>query len=151
MTDEMFLSDDNKSLRRGRRRAQRTETCRPCRMWPKDAAELFTQGVIINITPYGMCIRMMESFPVGTEVSVQLMRDEQFNEPLSPPVDGLIVRVADDPEGFLDHGVQLLQKQIERQETRPLYAKRSSTPAKRSRTRMHTIDIRIGGTPKRRK
>lgn len=151
MTDEMFLSDDKKSLRRGRRRAQRTETCRPCRMWPKDAAELSTQGVIINITPYGMCVRMMDNIAVGTEVSVQLMRDERFNEPLSPPVDGLVVRVSDDPEGFMDHGVQLLQKQLERQDSRPLYARRPSSPQKRPRTRMHTIDIRIGGVGKRRR
>jgi len=151
MTDEMFLSDDNKSLRRGRRRAQRTDTCRPCRMWPKDAAELSTQGVIINITPYGMCVRMMENIAVGTEVLVQLMRDERFNEVLSPPVEGLVVRVADDPEGFMDHGVQLLQKQIERQEVRPLYTKKSSNPQKRTRTRMHTIDFRVGGPGQRRK
>ncbi len=151
MTDEMFLSDDKKSLRRGRRREQRTDTCRPCRIWPKDAAELSVQGVIINITPYGMCVRMMENVAVGTEVMVQLMRDERFNEPLSPPVEGLIVRVLDDPEGFMDHGVQLLQKQIERHEVRQLYARTVANSKKRTSTRMHTIDFRVGGPGQRRK
>ncbi len=150
MTDKMFLSPDKKSLHRGRRRAERTETCRPCRVWPKEAPEIALQGVIINVTPYGLCIRMIESLAAGTEVFIQMMRDEAFTEPLSPPVEGMIVRVADDPEGFMDHGVQLLVHNLERRESRPLRDQRKGVPLRRPTSRMHTIDFRVGGPGQRR-
>ena len=150
MTDKMFLSSDKKSLHRGRRRVERTETCRPCRVWPKDAPELALQGVIINVTPFGMCIRMLEGLAVGTEVVIQMMRDETFAEPLASPVEGMIVRAVDDPQGFMDHGVQLLLENLQRQESRPVRPEKKGALPRHKTTRMHTIDFRVGGPGQRR-
>lgn len=144
MGDDMMMSGDNRSLRRGKRRAPRTETCRPCLVWPKEVPDLTYQGVIINVTPYGMCVRMLDSLPQGTIVMVQLMRDEEFRYPLSAPVEGMIVRNAEDEIGFMDHGVQLLRKALERPATRPVVSQTRRPASTRStRTRMHTIDLHV--------
>jgi len=146
MPDDMIMSRDSRSLRRGNRRAPRTETCRPCLVWPKEVPGLINQGVIINITPYGMCIRMLEPLAPGTAVVVQLMRDEEFRVPLSAPVEGTIVRNADVvPDGFMDHGIEVLQRMLERKEPRVRYADQRGRPAQRGPVRMHTIDFRVGG------
>jgi hypothetical protein len=144
MGDDMMMSGDSRSLRRGKRRAPRTETCRPCLVWPKDVPDMMFQGVITNVTPYGMCIRMLDSLPQGTLVMVQLMRDEEFRYPLSAPVEGMIVRNAEEEVGFMDHGVQLLRKALERPPNRPtvLPAKHATT-SRNARTRMHTIDLHV--------
>ena len=144
MPDDMMLSRDNRSLRRGNRRAPRTETCRPCLLWQKDAPDLVSQGVIININPYGMCIRMLELLAPGTSVVVQLMRDEEFRVPLSSPVEGMVVRNADVPDGFMDHGIEVLQRALERAEARFISVNGRSRKASRGPVRMHTIDFRIG-------
>ena len=150
MYDDMFFTNDNKSLRRGKRRAQRTETCRPCIIWPTDAPELTYQCVAININPYGMLVRMMDSLPPGTSVSVQLMRDEGFAEPLTAPLEGMIVRTAIGDDEFYDHGVQIDQRQIERQEIKPMKLPKRERPRTTRTSRMHTIDIRLGGSRSRR-
>ena len=49
MADEMFFSPDSKSLRRGKRIAPRTETSRPCLVWPEDAPEMQMRGVILHL------------------------------------------------------------------------------------------------------
>ena len=150
MPDDMIMSRDSRSLRRGNRRAPRTETCRPCLVWPKEVPGLINQGVIININPYGMCIRMLESLPAGTSVVVQLMRDEEFRVPLSAPVEGMVVRNADVPDGFMDHGVEILQRALERKEPRVRYADQRGKTVQRGPVRMHTIDFRVGDRGPRR-
>ncbi|MCP4639352.1 MAG: hypothetical protein GY851_02910 [bacterium] len=145
MTDEMFFNTDADSLRRGKRRTKRTETCRPCVVWPADAPEIAFQGVAINVTPYGLLIRMLDSMPPGTQIKVQLMRDEEFREPLASPLDGIVVRVEEGEGGFTDHGVQIEREEIQRAETKPIRPTRKPVPAKPTpKTRMHTVDFTIG-------
>jgi hypothetical protein len=150
MKDEMFFSEDSKSLRRGKRVAARTPTCRPCIVWPKDAPELKQNGVILNLNPYGMLIRMMDEFALQTEVVVQMMRDDQFREPLSRPVGGQVVRHASGMSGFVDHGVRLVREAIERNVSRPVNLPQRR-PMRYTRPRMHTIDVTVGGTPRERR
>ncbi|NUM54828.1 MAG: hypothetical protein HUU46_14375 [Candidatus Hydrogenedentes bacterium] len=150
MPDDMIMSRDSRSLRRGNRRAPRTETCRPCLVWPKEVPGLINQGVIININPFGMCIRMLDSLAPGTMVLVQLMRDEEFRVPLSSPVEGTVVRNADVPDGFMDHGVEILQRAFEQKETKVRYADQRARATQRSPVRMHTIDFRVGDRGTRR-
>ncbi len=150
MTDEMFFSNDSKSLRRGKRVSGRTEACRPCRVWPKDEEDLAGNGVILDINPYGMRIRMLEFFPAGTNVLVQLMRDDEFKEPLAAPLDGVIVRCRSDMDGFSDVGVQLIRKHLERPATPIVRPTRRPSTVERPKPRMHTIDFTVGGQPRRR-
>jgi hypothetical protein len=145
MTDEMFFSDDAKSLRRGKRRARRTETCRPCILWPVDARDLEFQGVAINVSPYGMLVRIMDTVPAGTRVDIQLMRDEDFRDPMAAPIPGIVVRIEEAGDGFADHGIQIIRPDIRRPEPRTYWPeRRPSLPERRRSSRMHTIDITIG-------
>ena len=152
MPDEMFFSDDMRSLRRGRRRSRRSQAFRPCYVWPKDAPDLRFEGVVLDICPYGMLVRTIESLPAGTTVCIQLMRDESFREPLAQLHEGTVVRMAMDEGGFTDHGIALTQPEMRRVEPKPLSAgprRPANTP--QSGNRMHTIDITVGERGTRRR
>jgi len=141
--DAMFYSEESGSLRRGKRRAMRTATCRPCLVWLKDAPGIEMQGVAMDMTPHGMLIRMMDCVPPDTEIAVQLMRDDDFQEALSSPVDAVVVRNVLKDNGFVDHGIKLVRKEIQRAPMRPVYIERRR-PLVSRRTRMHTVDITVG-------
>ncbi|MBI5095556.1 MAG: hypothetical protein HZB26_24375 [Candidatus Hydrogenedentes bacterium] len=143
MTDEMFFSVDERSLRRGRRIARRTPTCRACLVWSADAPEHRLQGVVMDINPFGMLIRMLDYFPMGTAACIQLMRDEDFEIPLAGPLEGAVVRVIPNADGFTDIGVRIKLKEIPRAESRPIRIERRR-PLLTRRSRMHTIDFTVG-------
>ena len=103
----MVISPDNRSMQRGRRRASRTEVCRPCLVWGPDTSEAPWEGVVLDLNPRGMRIRMLTLFDEGTRLTVQLMRDENFQVPLSQPLTINVVRVNESPDGFVDHGTVL--------------------------------------------
>jgi hypothetical protein len=103
----MVISPDNRSMQRGRRRASRTEVCRPCLVWVPEAPEAPFEGVVLDLNPRGMRIRMLSAFDEGTRLTVQLMRDENFQVPLSQPLTINVVRVLESPDGFVDHGTVL--------------------------------------------
>lgn len=146
MADEMFFSTDSKSLRRGKRVAPRTETCRPCLVWPEDAPDMHVRGVILDINAYGMLIRMMEALPPGMRIQVQLMRDDEFREPLAKPVTAMVVRNILQDDGFVEHGIQVLQETIRREESKPLRTPlRKPRLRQHGRARMHTRHMRSAG------
>ncbi|MBI4557466.1 MAG: hypothetical protein HY706_07785 [Candidatus Hydrogenedentes bacterium] len=149
MPDEMFFTLEGRSLRRGKRAERRTQTCRPCVLWPQDAPDIKLQGVVMDMNAYGLCVRALDAVPAGTEISIQLMRDEGFSEPMAPPVNGRVVRTTPQPNGFVDHGIRLVQKEIERTESRPVEI-RTRRPLPSRRTRMHTLDITVGDRGSRR-
>lgn len=153
MRDEMFFSSNQKALRRGKRRAARTEVCRPCLVWADDAPDFTLKGVVLDATPYGLCVRMLEQFPARTPVHVQLMRDEEFHEPLSNPLEGTVVRTFIAAEGFIDHGIQIERPEIKQvPDSRPAQQrtpKRSYRPA--PAPRMYTADLPISGLGTRRR
>lgn len=141
MPDEMFFSDDARSLRRGRRVAPRTPTCRPCVLWPKDDTSLRVEGVVMNVNPYGCLVRSLHSFPEGTHVEIQIMRDDEFSQPLSTIQEGRVVRHDDAVPGFTDHGIRLIQREIPKVESRPVMRPKLQ-PSVRRVTRMHTRELR---------
>jgi hypothetical protein len=150
MPDEMFFSPDSKSLRRGKRVAPRTETCRPCLVWPEDAPDMHLRGVILDMNAYGMLVRMLESLPPGIRIQVQLMRDDEFREPLTKPVSGMVVRNILQGDGFVEHGIQVIQEKIRRQKSKPLRKPlRRPGLRQRERSRMHTRDLHSAGTKQR--
>lgn len=145
MPDVMFFSEDSRSLRRGKRESPRTDTCRPCLVWVKDAPGAKMRGVVMDASPHGMRIRMIEILPTATPIMVQLMRDDDFQVPLSLPTEGSVVRYAGGAGGFTDHGVQLVRKALERIEPRPVNIPRRPPARLSGRTRMYTIDYTVGG------
>ena len=145
MSDEMFFSNDELSLIRGKRAAARTEVCRPCLIAARGPSPRAVEGVIIDMNPHGMLIRMMEHMPVGSSVVVQLMRDDNFQRAISVPRDATIVRAAAAEDCFTDHGVKLVNKSIPKASERPIIIERARPRPKSAPTRMHTIDVTIGG------
>ena len=145
----MFFSQDRKSLLRGKRGAPRTQTCRPCMVWSTDMPEVRMHGVVMDVSPYGLRVRMADSLPPGTQISVQMMRDESFREPLASPVQGRIVRNGKGQGGFMDHGIEIphapLPRKEEKTHTQPRRAVHRIQP-----TRMHTIDFHVTDTGIRR-
>lgn len=140
----MFTTSDNKSLRRGRRRAPRTEVCRPCLVWLAGVEQQKMQGVLLDLNPHGMRVRMLEMIPLGTSLEVQMMRDEEFRFPLSQPIKVEVVRVETDEMGFIDHGVRVRLAPIKKpEEIKPV---RLDRPKLLPRTfgKMHNMDYTIG-------
>lgn len=148
MTDEMFFSPDSKSMRRGKRRSPRTETCRPCYVWPKDTPTNKMRGVAMDISPYGLRVRMVEILPIHARFLVQLMRDDDFREPLSLPVECIVVRYETGAGGFTDHGFQFAREALKRYELRPLKTDRRRLRGPSRPPRMHTIDYTVGNKKK---
>ena len=145
MSDDMFFSDDERALRRGKRVAKRTETCRPCLVRTKGPDEMELEGVVLDVSPYGVLVRMIESIPLETEVTVQLMRDEDFEVPFSDPLDGTIVRYEGSPSGFTDHGIRIKREDIQRIHTTPIQIEPRRPQRGTTRpSRMHTIDFTVG-------
>ena len=125
------------SLRRGKRSKQRTVTCRPCLVWTDESPEEGHRGVVLDLTPHGMLVRMLEALLPGTQIRIQLMRDEDFREPLTDPVRGMVVRNERSDEGFTDHGVQLRQEQVRRPTARPVMMQRRRPQLARPKQAMH--------------
>lgn len=149
MPDQMFFSRDFTSLERGKRREARTEVCRCCKVWLKDAPESILEGVVVDISRCGMCIRMLEALPPGSTVMIQLMRGENFRRPLAAPIEGTVIRNDEDEEGFIDHGIQLQRGEFRRAGS-PRLVGRTRRPApraprRRGQSRMHTADLRAAG------
>ena len=145
MSDEMFFSADERSLIRGKRIAARTETCRPCLVAARGPSPRAVEGVIMDMNPHGMLIRTLEPIPVGAKVVVQMMRDDGFAKALSVPRDGTVVRHNPANEGYTDHGVKLINRQIPKASERPIIIEQRRPRPKSAPTRMHTLDVTIGG------
>lgn len=151
MSDEMYFSSDERALLRGKRRHARTEVCRPCLLTVEETGEAPLEGVILDITPYGVLVRMLDALPLGARVSVQMMRDDHFRDPLGEPKYGEIVRAdTDTGSGFTDYGVRVTNKDIRTVESRPKHIPQRAESRPREKPRMHSIDITVGGTGRRR-
>jgi hypothetical protein len=144
----MVISSDNRSMQRGRRRASRTEVCRPCLVWMPEAPEPRWEGVVLDLNPRGMRIRMLTLFEEGTRLTVQLMRDENFQVPLSQPLTIRVVRALESPDGFVDHGTVLEVAKIKKAGTvRPVRVARPNfnlSTANRMFTAMRRNEGRTG-------
>ena len=142
--ETMVWSEDQKSLHRGRRVAPRTEVCRPCLVWLQVAPDLKLQGVVLDLNPHGLRIRLIERIPPDTQIVVQMMRDDQFQIPLSRPIEAKVVRIDTGFGGLVDHGVRVEIKPIKRaEEARPVSTVRQRV-VRYQRPRMHTLDATLG-------
>ncbi|MBN4046757.1 hypothetical protein JYT90_00395 [bacterium AH-315-P07] len=150
MVDEMFFSKDEKSLIRGSRRDPRTETCRPCIVELVDDSSIELHGVVLDVTPRGMSVRMMEAIPLSTQVAVQLMRDDKYQKKLSTPHKGEIRRIEGTPDGFFDHGVLLHKEEIKKASERPIHIPRAKPARPAKPSRMKTIDYTVDSSNRKR-
>lgn len=101
-------------------------------------------GVVLDVTPHGMRVRMMEPLQPGTRIGIQMMRDEDYSQPLAQALDANVVRSREGADGFVDLGVRIVPKEVRRVETRPVHTEKA--PALRShRERMYSLDVTVGG------
>lgn len=150
MPDEMFFSKDERSLIRGSRSDPRTETCRPCTVTLKDDASVELHGVVLDVTPRGMMVRMLEAIPLSTQISVQLMRDDKFQQKLSTPHKGEVRRIEGTEDGFFDHGILLFKEEIKKASERPIHIPRPRKPRPNHPSRMQTIDYTVDNSNRKR-
>jgi hypothetical protein len=140
----MFFSADERALLRGRRSAARTETCRPCVLKLADGREF--QGVILNLNAHGMLVRMMEALPAGAVANVQMMRDDSFSKPMSPPRQGKVIRLDSTDGTFYDLAFRFKMKSLPGRKEPVVRAGPSSGAPIRTRepSRMQTLDLTLG-------
>lgn len=147
--DEVVVSQDNKSLRKGRRVAPRTEVCRAVHVWREEAPNERYEGVVLDLNPHGLRVRMLDAFAPGSLLMVQMMRDEEFQVALSHPIPVQVVRVIPQT-GFNDHGLRLIKRRIYKPaEFRPVPGSLRNV-LQRPGSRMHTLDITLDDTGARR-
>lgn len=139
MPDEMFFSSDERSLVRGKRVARRTDTCRPCLLQRSDSLSEPLQGVVLDVTPFGMLVRTVAPLPVGTKLFIQLMRDEAFRHPLAEPQTARVVREDIIGDGLVDLGIELYRERLAHIERTSDMDEQPATP-QRSR-----LDVAVGG------
>lgn len=139
MPDDMFFANNMRSLRRGRRAAQRTPVCRPCVIWLKDMPDEGYYGVVMDINRNGMRIRMLDLLPPDSEIIIQLMKDEEYREPLARPVEGIVARVQES-EGMSDHGVRIVRKEVAPIVAKPVPEVRKR-PAPGRESKMYMLDV----------
>jgi hypothetical protein len=144
MPDEMFFSKDERGLVRGRRTAKRTATLRPCLLTLPDGGQV--EGIILNLTPHGMLVRVLGTLAIGTAIEVQMMRDENFQTPFAEPRYGTVVRLAGSDGVFSDMGVQLEHRRAAtaRPKVKTLLPRRAAPARPRMAPGMQTIDITLG-------
>lgn len=141
-TENMVVSTDSRSMRKGRRVAPRTEVCRPCLLWTEATEAEKTQGVVMDLNPHGMRIQAIDPYPEGSVLTVQMMRDEEFQIPLSEPITVRVIRLSE-VDGFFDLGVRLVLKRIRRPADVRLMRPAAPRPTRRLGTRMHIADYAI--------
>ena len=143
MQDDMFFSPDMKSMRRGKRIARRTETCRPCLVWFGDDPDTKYCGVVMDITAYGMRIRMLELLPMSSSVFVQLMKDDEYEIPFASPIEATVVR-SQEADSFFDHGIKLRQQALLRTEQKPAKLEAfKELPTPRRKPRIQLFDVTL--------
>lgn len=141
-TEEVVVSTDNRSLRKGRRVAPRTEVCRPVLLWLPERHEEKTEGVVLDLNPHGLRIRSLSAFPLGTVLHIQMMRDEDFSFPLSPVITIEVTRIIE-TGAFIDLGVRVIQPKIRKPaEMKPVSMARTGKLT-RPVSRMHTLNIQV--------
>lgn len=141
-TEEVVVSTDNRSLRKGRRVAPRTEVCRPVLLWPPERVEEKFQGVVLDLNPHGLRIRSLNDFPLGTILHIQMMRDEDFTFPLSPVIVIEVTRIIE-ADDFVDLGVRVIQPKIRKPAEMKPVAMARSNKLTRPVSRMHTLNIQV--------
>jgi len=140
--ERLVMSADSSALRKGRRGAPRTQVLRPCLFWYPDLPDEKAQGVILDLNPRGMRLRALQAIPAGERMQLQLMRDEDFQMPLSQPLEVEVVRVSDEGEGFYDLGLKVILKRIPPSGSQPVIRVPRPVAPRKPINRMHTSNLR---------
>ena len=92
MPDDMIMSADGRSLRRGRRSAVRHLTGRACAIWRLGEEESPTAAVATDISTGGVGLQTRAHFAVGDQVMVDIKRGRKVDSDTFIRLRGEVVR-----------------------------------------------------------
>lgn len=101
-----------------RRIAPRTFVKRPCLMWTDENPNNKVGGIILDLNMYGVKIRTTEIFPIGQELYIQMMHDEEHTQPLGVPIKATIVWSTNTNEQYIDYGMKRILDDIKKTDRR---------------------------------
>jgi len=144
MPDEMFFSNDSRSLVKGQRRDRRTPTKRLVAFRTISGESKIHHGVVLDLNAYSMRVRSAVRLPEGTSVEIYLRRNG-LDSNLSKGLRGRVARTERIANRQFDLGVELDVPAIElpRTELLEIPVRRASRP--RPASRMHIVDFVVGG------
>ena len=143
MADEMFFSADGKTLRKGQRVAKRTSVRRPAEFWRADDEGGLFLGIIRNLNPYGLLLESSTGLPVGTEIRLEMRRDEHFADALTC-LTGKVARLIGTANGTWQMGIQLAIAPSKPKSKPIRIPEKRSTLPERHPTRMYSLDYVLG-------
>lgn len=114
-----------------------------------DNPSIELHGVVLDVTPRGMLVRMMEAIPLSIKVTVQLMRDDKYQKKFSSPHHGEIRRIEGTDDGFYDHGVLLIKEEIQKASERPINIPRARPARPKHPSRMQTVEYTLNNSNRR--
>jgi len=144
MPDEMFFSEDSRSLVKGQRRDRRTATRRLVVFKPKNGTSRALNGIILDLNPYSMRIRSPVKLPVGTLVQI-FFRRSGVSLNGTRKIEGRVARSARVENRRFDLGVELDVPAIDLPKTMALEVPQRRGGRARPAGRMHIVDFVIGG------
>ncbi|MFC1735814.1 PilZ domain-containing protein [Candidatus Hydrogenedentota bacterium] len=146
MGDEMFLSDDLGSLKKGKRGMKRTPVTRGVEFWLISEPEIVYNGLVIDINIGGVGIISKHWLPCDSEIEVDVKRDQSGASSTLFRGKGKILWVTEKRDAF-QFGVRLAPKEKPEEKKRSVQHLRHATPdsaASSKKSRMHALDVIIG-------
>ena len=144
MPDEMFFSNDSRSLVKGQRRDRRTPTRRPAVFHKTNGESKTHHGVVLDLNAYGLRVRTVVRLPEGTPIEIYLRRNG-LNSDLSKGLLGRVARTERISNRQFDMGVELDVPAIELPRTEVLEIPMRRASRRRPASRMHVVDFVVGG------
>ncbi len=108
MPDDMLMSPDGKSLRRGRRRAQRHQMERAAHVWRPGEEESPVVAIASDISTDGVGIHTRVRFDVGDEIMVDIKRGKEIDGATFIYLRGRVTRVEPAGDDHFMVGVQII-------------------------------------------
>lgn len=113
-----FSKKRSLNLNLRRRVAPRTPSKRPCLLWKNETPEIKKKGIILDLNMYGLKVRTSEIYEIGQELSVQMMKDNEYNHNLGVPIIVTVVRSSIVSDGYIDYGMKRILMGIKKTDKR---------------------------------
>lgn len=111
MVEELYFSEDGKSLRRGRRASKRREIERSVQIWRPGQEETPAVGIATDISLEGILLHTPEPFAVGDEVLVDVKRGKNLEADTFLFVRGEVRRSEKLKNGRYSLGIRMMAKE----------------------------------------
>ena len=144
MPDDMFFTNNDRALRKGRRRAKRAAVRRTIEFYRAGDDKNRFKGVLADLTTYGALLVSEEAFPAGTLISLTVVRDESDDTPLTQ-IRGRVRRLEERSDGYAEMGVEFVRKPATGSRRKLAVPERKERPHLPRQQGVHIIDVILGG------